>query len=292
MSKKGTYSLCAVAGALILVSIGFVYRAGNTYRRAIHRSGEREIKATIEAGFAKLTLGTCTSDAVLEADVVTDNSYDMTNLIDYSVRDKIGYLTLNTEGSNGGKKHVLHVSNFASSTWTTNFTDAVPISFDIQLGLGKGDFDFTGLAVKDLSLSAGASSVRIRFDKPNKVAIENLSIEAGLSKFESHGLGNANFHHLRFEGGVGSYVLDFSGNMNQDADANIEMGFGALVINIPKNTGAKIIADKNFVTHFDIADDFTEQREGTYISSNYNTASAKLNIRVDAGVGSVKIRRD
>ena len=292
MPKTTIYGLLTLAAASSLFALGFMYTAPNTYHRQIPRSGEREIKVTIEAGFAKLNLGLGKSSAVLEAEVTTDNPDDVTNLIDYSVRDKVGYLTLNTDGSDGHKNRVFHISNFEQSKWTTNFTDEIPISFDIQLGLGKGDFDLSGLSVKDLSLSAGASSVRVRFDQPNKSVIDNLNIEAGLSKFESHGLGNANFRHFRFQGGVGSYVLDFGGEMKLEADADIEVGFGSLVIYVPKNTGVKIITDKNLVTHFDIDDDFTEQREDNYLSSNYYTAAAKLNMRIDAGVGNVKIRRE
>ncbi len=290
MPRKNTYRFTILAVAAAVFSFGFGYTAINTYHRTIPRSSEREIKVTIDAGFAKIILAPGQSNAVMEAEVTTDSPEDITSMIEYSVRDKVGYLTLNTERE-GRKKNVFHISNFESSTWSTSFTDDVPISFDIQLGLGKGDFDFTGLTVKDLSLSAGASSVRVRFDKPNKSVIQNLSIEAGLSKFESHGLGNANFRHLKFEGGVGTYILDFSGEIREEANADIEVGFGSLVIYIPKNTGVKIVAEKNLVTHFDIDDDLTEQQEDNYFSSNYYSASSKLNMHIDAGMGSVKIRR-
>jgi hypothetical protein len=290
MSRKHSYFALLFAVAVILCTAGFGYKSSSTYHRTIARTNEREIKATIEAGFAKLILGGNPADGILEAEATSDKTLDLTNLIQYSVRDKIGYLTLTSETSDEDKKHGFHFSGFESSTWTANFTSAVPISFDIQLGLGKGDFDFSEMQVKDLSLSAGASSVRMRFDKPNKSEIENLNIEAGLSKFEAHGLGNAHFRHLKFEGGVGSYLLDFKGDMSDESDADITVGLGSLMIDIPRGVGVKIVAEKNFVTHFDIPDDFSEQREDHYVSSNYYSADAKLNMHIDAGVGSVKIR--
>ena len=185
-----------VIGAVVALSIGFVYGGGNTYRRTVLFTNEREIKATIEAGFAKLTIGAGKSNTILDADITSANSLNMSDCVDYSIRDKIGYLTVNTEENNGERKHGFNISNLESSSWNVTLTNAVPISFDIQLGLGKGDFDFTDLNVKDLSLSAGASSVKMRFNKPNKNIIEDLTIEAGLSKFESKGLGNARFRHL------------------------------------------------------------------------------------------------
>lgn len=292
MSGIRTYYFRATVAVVVILSIGFVYSGGNNYRRSIPSTNEREIKATIEAGFAKLTIAAGKSNSILDADISTENTLNMSECIDYSVRDKIGYLTVNTEEHNGENKHGFHMSSLESSNWNVLFTDAVPVSFDIQLGLGKGDFDFTGIDVKDLSLSAGASAVRMHFDKPNKNVIEEITIEAGLSKFESKGLGNARFRHLKFEGGVGTYLLDFSGEFDQEADVDIEVGLGALTIIIPENTGVKIIAEKNFVTHFDIDPDFAEQREDSYFSSNYYSAEGKLNIHIDAGVGSVKIKRE
>ena len=67
-----------------------------------------------------------------------------------------------------------------------NVTKDIPVSFDLELGMGKADLNMTGLSVKDLNLSAGASSVLLRFDEPNKSTIEDMSIEAGLSKFHGY----------------------------------------------------------------------------------------------------------
>jgi hypothetical protein len=209
--------------------------------------------------------------------------------VDYSVRDRVGYLSLSTEDKEHHGRSI-HISNLESTTWTTNFTDAVPISFDIQLGLGKGEFDFTGLNVKDLNLSSGASSVYLRFDQPNKSVIPNLNIEAGLSKFQAYGLGNANFDHFKFEGGVGGYTLDFSGKMDRECDADIEVGLGSLTIILPDNVGAKVYYEKSIVSHLDMEKAFSEQSENTYVSSNYYSAKGKINMHIDAEVVSVKIR--
>jgi hypothetical protein len=292
MRSYSTYLLAALLLAAVAISIGFVYSEGKTYHKTISSTNEREVKATIEAGFAKVFISSGKAETILDADITSEKTLNISNCIDYSVRDKVGYLTMNTEEHHGEDGHGVHISGFESSTWNTTFTGAVPISFDIELGLGKGDFDFTGIDVKDLSISTGASSVRMHFDKPNKHVIENLTIEAGLSKFESKGLGNARFKRLKFEGGVGSYLLDFSGKFDQEADVDIEVGLGSLTVIIPKNTGVKLTAEKNFITHFDIDDDLSDQGNDSYLSSNYDSAVGKLNLHIDAGVGSVKIRRE
>jgi hypothetical protein len=263
-----------------------------SYHKEINLSNERELKANLEVGFAKLSIARGKSAVLFRSEISTEGKEDLAKCIDYAIRDGVGYLNVNSSEERHNKKKSLHISGFDSGTWETYFTDEIPISFDVELGLGKGDFDFTGLSVKDLNLSAGASSVTLRFDTPNKSEIEELTIEAGLSKFEGKNLCNANFRHMKFEGGVGSYRLDFGGSIEKEMDADIEVGLGSITVLIPQNIGARIIYEKNIISHFDIDSEFSEQSEDNYISSNYYSSSSKINLHIDAGLGTVKIRRN
>ncbi len=120
------------------------------------------------------------------------------------------------------------------------FSDAVPISFDVQLGVGKGNFDFSGLHVKDFNLSTGAGDVVLSFDEPNPTTIENMNIESGVSKFDGRNLGNANFKHFRFQEGVGTSTLDFSGSLHSEVDVDLEVGMGVMTIIVPPEVGARV----------------------------------------------------
>ncbi len=289
--QRHAFPYILVALALSLVTLGFIVLSSHTFHKEIALTTEKELKATIEAGFAKLTIAKGKSSVLFESNVSSEENYDINKCIDYDVRDRVGYLNLCTSEDRNGMNKSFHFSDFDAGTWNTYFAGGIPISFDIELGLGKGDFDFTGLAVKDLSLSAGASSVSLRFDKPNTSEIEDLTIEAGLSKFEAKNLLNANFNHMTFEGGVGSYRLDFGGSIEKEVDVNIEVGLGSLTITIPDNIGAKVIYQKNIISHFDIDNDFSEQTEDNYLSTNYYSTAGKINFRIEAGLGSVKIKR-
>ena len=290
--KLSSHITLFISVVILLLTIGFVYGGSNRFHKEIAFSGERELKANLQAGFAKLNISRGSSAHLFDAEIYTDRNEDVTNFIDYSVRDRVGYLNLNTDEKCNDKKKSIHISKFESSTWNTTFSDAVPISFDVELGLGSGIFNLTGLSVKDLNLSVGASEVTLRFDEPNKSMIDDMTIEAGLSKFVGRGLSNANFKHMKFEGGVGSYTLDFDGTMNQEADADIEVGLGSLIIIVPRHIGVKVMSEKSILTHMEVDKDFTEQREDNYFSSNYYSASGKINFHIEAGLGSVKIMRE
>lgn len=286
----------ALASALLLGLTGFALVLTDFKPvKKVPLGNEKELKATIEGGLADIRVARGTASTIIEAEMAREQDETPSGTVDYSSRGGIGYVSvdLNPEGWEGDKKQKKgHGVNLSSSSWKLLYTDAIPISFDIELGLGEGDIDMSGLKVKDFDLSTGASSVRLAFNEPNRAAIETMTIEAGLSKFKAMGLGNANFSRLHFEGGVGKYTLDFHGSLRKEVDVDAEVGLGSLTIVIPSNIGARIIYEKNWISDLDIDDDFVEQESGTYQTSNYSTASGRINLRVEAGFGSVNIRRD
>lgn len=290
--QRKAFPYMAMVAALSATTLGFVAFTSHTYHKQIGITTEKELKATLEAGFAKLTLGRAAPSTLFDCDIATEQDRDVTNYIDYAIRDDVGYLNLSTSEDNEHRKKSFHISGFDAGTWNTTFTDKIPISFDVELGLGKGDFDFTGLRVKDLTLSAGASTVTMRFGRPNREEIEDMTLEAGLSKFEAKELSNANFDHMKFEGGVGTYRLDFGGQVEKEMNVDIELGLGSLTVTIPRNLGAKVTYEKNIISNFDIDRDFSEESEDIYISSNYYSAAGKINFHIEAGLGSVKIKRN
>ena len=297
MIKTHKYITAILLTTALLIFVGFSFRYLSKYKKEISASSEQEVKVNLDAGFGNIRIERGDSKNIFQAEIDADLKNDLTEYIDYSNRDEVGYLNISTSESGSkeskhGKNRSLHVSGFEENNWQMRFTDAIPISFEIELGMGKGDFDFTGLNLKDLNLSTGASSVVMRFDKPNKGEIENLNIETGLSKFKAYGLCNANFSRMKFEGGVGSYILDFSGTLDKEVDVNIQVGLGSMTISIPEDIGAKVFYEKSWVASIDLPNDFKEEEENNYFSKNYYNTSGKINLHIEAGLGSVKIKRE
>ena len=292
MNRTIPILLSSVAGIGLLS--GFAFFASHRYHKEVPKSEEKELKVTLSAGFGDVAVARGTRSAVLDADIESEKGIDPDNFIEYAIRDRIGYVTINTNAEHGSKqgKRSINFEGFNSDSWKVRLTDAVPISFDISLGLGKGMFDLTGLRVKDLKISAGASSVWLAFGSPNKTVIEDLTLESGLCKFSAEGLCNANFNHMKFEGGVGSYLLDFGGKLNKEVDVDIEVGLGSLTVRIPESVGARIIYEKSWIAHIDLDPDFSELQQNNYFSSNYRSAAGKMNIKIEAGLGRVKIQRE
>jgi hypothetical protein len=262
--------------------------------REVGRTTEKELKVTLTSSFGSVIISRGKAEKMLLIESASRENDDSKIAVDYAIRNRVGYLDLSLgEGSrdNHGRRGSFRLSSFEGGKWFLKFSDAVPISFDVELGVGKGDFDLSGLQVKDFNLSTGASDVSLAFDEPNKVSIDNLSIESGVSKFNGRNLCNANFKRFHFQGGVGAYTLDFGGALSSEVDVDIEVGLGVLTVYLPRDIGARVIYDKTWASKVDTPDDFRTTADNAYTSGNYYSAPGKMNIRIDSGLGSVKIRR-
>jgi hypothetical protein len=284
------------AGAALLAITGAAFMMSHVEKR-IPLGNERELKVTLEAGFGDIFISKGETHDIMFAQADIDRDADMDHCLEYDVRDNVGYLDMSTDckiddadSHHHGKS--IHIEGLESRTWKMRFTDAIPTTYDIELGLGKGEIDMTGLKVKDFDLSTGASSVNLKWDKPNLSEMEDMNIEAGVGKFKAEGLCNAHFHHLKFEGGVGEYTLDFGGTLDHEVDADVQVGLGSLDIYLPEHVAARVVYEKSWISHLSIDPVLheSETEEGTYYTSNYRGAKGRINFHIDAGVGTVHIR--
>jgi hypothetical protein len=257
------------------------------YKKQIERTTEKEVNVVLSSTFGSLMISRGESEKIMIAESPGGDHQPPIHLT-YSVRNRIGYLEATIGEGEDEKNGDWKIDG---GEWILEFSDDLPISFDIELSVGKGHFDLTGLKVKDFNLSAGASDVTMNFDDENDELIEGMNIESGVGRFSGLNLGNANFRQFRFEGGVGKYYLDFSGDLQREVDVDIEVGLGVVTLVIPQPIGARLSYEQSWVSRLDCGEGFTLVDDGEYVTGNYNTASGKMNIRVESGLGSVRIHR-
>jgi hypothetical protein len=286
------------AAPFVLTAVLAMQASAGGLHKEIKRSAEKEVRIKLESSFGTVVCSKGVSDKVMVFDLKMQDDHKPNVDIDYRIKNDIGYLDISRE-SDGGNSVSLHFHDddeekndgtFESGKWYMRFTDAVPLSIDAELGAGRGDFDMTGLDIKEFTMSAGASSTTLLFGEPNKSEIEDFEIKSGVSKFVGEKLCNANFQRMTFEGGVGSYYLNFDGELHREVDVKIKIGLGAVTIVIPRETGAKVHYQENWFSTFSIDRDFDEERKGVYVTSNYSSTEGKMNIYVESGLGSVKVK--
>jgi hypothetical protein len=298
VKTMNTYPRISTVLLALCASVTVQSFAGGIHKE-IKRTSEKEVRVKVESSFGTVVCSKGPSDKIMVFDLKTENDRKPNVDIDYRIKGDVGYLELapETEGKNSISFHFnddddedKDHGHMESGKWYIQFTDAVPLSIDAELGAGRGNFDMTGLNVKDFRMSAGASSTSLLFGEPNKSEIEDFEIKSGVSKFVGDKLCNANFQHMTFEGGVGSYYLNFEGDLNHEVDVNIKIGLGAVTIVIPKETGAKVHYQENWFSNFTIDKEFDEERKGVYVTPNFSSAEGRMNIYVESGLGSVKVK--
>jgi len=266
--------------------------AQRTRHQEIIRGNERELRVIVEVSFGTIVIAPGESDKILVADFTGRKDRGSRDVqVDYTTRGDRGELVIKSKDRSRFWKDDEHNGDNDDRTWTLRFTDAVPMDLKIELGAGKGEVDLTGLQLRTMKISSGASSVDLFCDKPNPINAESIIIESGVSKFTATNLGNTNFRKLKFSGGVGAYKLDFGGKLRQDADVKVEVGLGAVTINIPYDTPVRLVYDDSWFSSFDLDNGFTKRKGGIYETEDYNRSEPTLSIQIESGLGSVKVRR-
>jgi hypothetical protein len=137
------------------------------------------------------------------------------------------------------KMNGVPVLNDLKNEWDLKL-GAQPMDLTINAGAYKGDFDFGGLALTNLTVNDGAAEVTLDFSSPNTEKLAVLSYKTGASNVSLKNLSNANFGTLIFDSGAGNYKLDFGGKLQRDGSATIHSGMSNLTLIIPKDVAATV----------------------------------------------------
>src|SRR6202008_1310366 len=89
-----------------------------------------------------------------------------------------GRLRLGTESrENGNGRRGRERRNNQQQHATIELSPRVPIALDLAFGAGEAEVELGGLALEDVHLSTGASSSRVSFGSPNRVAARRVKVE-------------------------------------------------------------------------------------------------------------------
>lgn len=254
--------------------------------RVFHKdlSDEKELKVKIDFGSGKLRIKKAADDALYRLTAVETND-NIEPKVRYEKSGTAGALTVSIEQSKS-----VNIFNVGDQNWTLELTRQIPILLKADIGACNGDMDFTDLRIKDIYLSGGASTITLRFEKPNRERLRSLKIDAGISRLYLYGLGHANIESMKFQGGVGSYRLDFTGTQFDNNRVDISVGVGKAVLLIPEDAVTRIITQDNFLSSVNIdADYFESLANGMYLSKKRRDHNPDLTINIEAGLGKIDV---
>ncbi len=194
------------------------------------------------------------------------------NSIDASIQSPAGLLTIN-----GGSSRALEADfNFAESY------GAPVVDYHVASGVGQmnvtqdHDSPHFGISHNDWNL---------RFN--NSIPLE-LKVEMGAGEGRLY-LREVPVTQLTLNMGAGRVMVDLSGDRKKDLDADIEGGVGEATIRLPRNVG--VIAHAEGGIGGISAPDFRKE-DSEYTNDAYGKTPATIHLKVEGGVGSIKLQME
>lgn len=122
--------------------------------------------------------------------------------------------------------------------------------------------------------------IRLQNDLPIHL---NIETGVGINQFQ---LGDLNLQSLNLEAGVGDTELDLREDWQNSFDANIKVGVGEFRILLPEETGVRVKVDHGVGNVSAVG---LEKLGGYYQNSAYETATEKIDITIELGVGELEL---
>lgn len=169
---------------------------------------------------------------------------------------------------------------------TVALSPRVPLALDLKFGAGEANVELGGLALERVEIATGASESHVSFGAPNLASAGLVRVEAGAAEVHVTGIGNARARRFEFQGGLGDATLDFGGAWDHSGTASVQMGMGSVTLRLPRSLGVRV-TKSSFLTSFDHGG--MVKRGDAWFSRNYDQARYKLDIALDAALGSIDI---
>lgn len=256
-----------------------------TFVSSRQSTGEEELRVRVGYGAGTLTLRPA-DDGELYRFVLRYDEESVEPLAEY----RNGQLRV---GASKAEGRGMRFADFGDRT-SRNALDLelgknVPLELDLAFGAGEADLDLTGLSMRELAVSTGASESVLRIEQPNPERMRLASFKVGVADFRILGLGNLAAEEVRLTAGLGSVTLGLDGEWPVDGRLVLEMGMGNLVLLAPEELGVRIRAGNHFLASVDL--EGMEEHGVVRRSANWEQADRRVEIELSAALGSIEMVR-
>jgi hypothetical protein len=121
----------------------------------------------------------------------------------------------------------------------------------------------------------------------NSNPVWDITVEMGAGE-TNFDLENFKVRRLSFEGGAASFQAKI-GSKQPMTEVTVETGVASVEIEVPAASGCRIVVDSGLSSKD--FNGFAKQADGTYKTSNYETAVNKINISLKGGLSSFEVRK-
>ena len=282
--------MAAALAALLLTAAGpLAGQSAEWYEMSSRRQtdGIETLEADIEYAVGRLDVAPAEAGLLYQLDLRYD-ARRFEPIRQWDAADGTGHLRLrfDTDDDEFDIEDFDDVDSDELGTLTLGLSREVPTRLSLGVMAAQARLRLGGVALERLVFRTGASETSIDFDSVNPVRMDRLELAAGAADFRATGLGNARFEHLEFVGAVGDVRLDFRGDWEGSAEAEINMGLGSLRLTFPRDLGVRI-AKRGILTSFDSVG--FDEVDGSYRTPNWESATSRLDLSIRAGFGDIDV---
>jgi hypothetical protein len=215
----------------------------------------------------------------------------ITGTIGYNVEEWEPAITRSDDGSRLTIAQERLPDHIIPSEWVINDWELRlgqhPLNLTVEGGNYQNYLDLSGVPLSQLTIREGPADSDITFTTPNPVLMEQLTYNTGASNVRLEGLGYANFTRFDFTGGAGTFLLDFSGPLQQDAHMTLRAGLSSVRLVIPEETAVRVIFAHELDDLMTIGD--WQQEDLIYTAEGDGPL---LTIEIDMEIGAVTLVRE
>ena len=270
----------ALAGVLLLAPVGLEAQTWRTAEIARQRRDSAPHEVSVYYAGGRFTLLPAEAPLLYRASLRYDESRS-TPEVRYSAEERRLRIGLELNEERGSGQHRLGTMQLA-------LTRDTPLDLDIALGAAEADLELGGLTLSEVRVESGASSARVSFDEPNRTTLRVLDLHSGAASLTATGLANANAAEIRVGSGVGNVELDFGGRWTSDITATIDVALGRVRVRVPEGVGIRVEMSK-VLARFEHPG--LEKQGDAWVSSNWESATHHLLLRINTAFGTVHIER-
>lgn len=163
-----------------------------------------------------------------------------------------------------------------------------PMALTLEVAGTDSEVELGGLAILELEIMQGGANFELVFSEPNRVEMDQLSFGGGASNGVLRGLANARAQEVQFAGGVGSYTLEFGGQLQNDIDVTVEGGLGTVTIIVPEQTAAELTITEGQLANVSHRGGWEKVGDRYLVSG----PGPRITFAVSMGPGSVDLRTE
>ncbi len=256
-----------------------------------------QVRLSAHIGAGKVFIGTQSGGDILKA-VASYSRASRAPRLDTSMADSV----LNVDYSTGRDFTFLPFIYSRPDEHTLTLGQReIPTELDLEVGGGRLDAVLAGLSVAGVSIEVGGGTVKMGFPEAptgrpaasSDWGARTLRFEIGAGTAEIAQIGNAGVQRVSGTIGSGTAYLDFSGTkLSGVVTGGIEVGAGKLQLHVPSDVGVRLKCDVGLGNLRINGQQHGRQGLGaheTWESPNYAGASAKLDLSVEAGTGTIEV---